>query len=47
MKEKAQGQQYLTPEEEKALISFLLLMSDLGQPVRIKYIPSLAFSLAR
>jgi hypothetical protein len=47
MKEKAQGQQYLTPEEEKALVSFLLLMSDLGHPVRIKYIPSLAFSVAR
>ena len=47
MKEKAQGQQYLTPEEEKALATFLLLMSDLGQPVIVKYIPSLAFSLAR
>ena len=46
-KEKAQRQQYLTIEEEKALVSFLLLMSDLGQPVRIKYIPSLAFSVAR
>jgi hypothetical protein len=45
--EKAQRQQYLTIEEEKALVSFLLLMSDLGQPVRIKYIPSLAFSVAR
>ncbi|KAL6169814.1 hypothetical protein ACJQWK_04809 [Exserohilum turcicum] len=47
MKEKAQGQQYLTPDEEKALVEYLLLMSELGQPVRIKYIPSLAFSLAR
>jgi hypothetical protein len=45
--EKAQRQQYLTIEEEKSLVSFLLLMSDLGQPVRIKYIPSLAFSVAR
>jgi len=45
--EKAQRQQYLTVEEEKALVTFLLLMSSLGQPVRIKYIPSLAFSLAR
>ena len=45
LEEKAQRQQYLTPEEEKALVAFLLLMSDLGQPVRIKYIPSLAFSL--
>ena len=47
IEEKAQRQQYLTSEEEKALVAFLLLMSDLGQPVRIKYIPSLAFSLAR
>ena len=28
--EKAQRQQYLTPSEEKALITFLLRMSDLG-----------------
>lgn len=47
MKEKARGQQYLTLEEEKALVTFLLLMSDLGQFVRVKYIPSLAFSVAR
>ena len=44
--EKAQCQQYLTVEEEKALVTFLLMKSSLGQPVRIKYIPSLAFSLA-
>jgi hypothetical protein len=45
--EKARRQQYLTPEEEKDLVTFLLLISDLGKPVRIKYIPSLAFSVAR
>jgi hypothetical protein len=39
IKEKARGQQYLTVEEEKALIAFLSLMSSFGQPVRIKYIP--------
>ena len=39
--------QWLTPPEEKALIKFLLYMADLGQPVRIKYIGSLAFSIAR
>ncbi|OCK73999.1 hypothetical protein K432DRAFT_311592, partial [Lepidopterella palustris CBS 459.81] len=38
--------QYLTPKEEKALTNFLLLISYLGRPVRVKYIPSLAFSLA-
>ncbi|KAF2818130.1 hypothetical protein CC86DRAFT_337534, partial [Ophiobolus disseminans] len=44
---KAQSQQYLTPNEEKALVKFMLLMSSLGHPVRIKFIPSLAFSIAR
>jgi hypothetical protein len=41
------GLRYLTVEEEKALVAFLLLMSSLGQPVRVKYIPTLAFSIAR
>lgn len=45
IKEKAQGQQYLTPDKEKALVEYLLLISKLRQPVQIKYIPSLAFSL--
>jgi hypothetical protein len=43
----AQRQQYLTVEEEKALVAFLLLIASFGQPVRIKYIPTLAFSIAR
>jgi hypothetical protein len=43
---KAQSQQYLTPLEEKALEKFLKLMSNLGNPVQIKFIPSLAFSIA-
>jgi hypothetical protein len=47
IEQKAQGQQYLTVEEESALVAFLLLMSSFGQPVRIKYIPALAFSIAR
>jgi hypothetical protein len=45
--EQAQSRQYLTREEEKAVVKFLLLMSSLGQPVRIKFIPSLALSVAR
>src|ERR1700755_1925078 len=45
--EKAQSQQYLTPCEEKAVVNFVLHLADLGQRVRIKYIPSLAFSVAR
>ena len=39
--EKDQGQLYLTPSEEKALEKYLKLTSDLGNPVRIKFIPSL------
>ncbi|KAF2846978.1 hypothetical protein T440DRAFT_431394, partial [Plenodomus tracheiphilus IPT5] len=45
--DKARLQQYLTVEEEKALVAFLLLMASLGQPVRMKYIPALAYSIAR
>jgi hypothetical protein len=45
--EQAQSQQYLNREEEKALVQFLLLMSNLGHPVRIKFIRFLAFSIAR
>jgi hypothetical protein len=47
IEQKAQSQQYLTPYEEDALVTFLLQMSDLGQPVRIKHIPSLAFVITR
>jgi hypothetical protein len=46
MKEKAQGQQYLTPPEEKALVAFILRMSAVGTPIRVKYIPALAFCIA-
>lgn len=42
----ARSRQYLTPEEVKALIKFVLLMSSLGHPVRIKFIRSLAFRIA-
>jgi hypothetical protein len=45
--EQAQRQQYLSREEEKALVQFLLLMSNLGYPVRIKFIRFLACSIAR
>lgn len=44
---KAQSQQYLTPPEEKALEKYTKLMADLGNPMRIKYLPSLAFCIAR
>jgi hypothetical protein len=45
--EQNERQQYLSTSEEKAIVKFLLHMSDLGQPVLIKYIPSLAFSITR
>ncbi len=45
--EKARGQQYLTLPEEKALERYLKQAADLGNPVRIKYLPSLAFIIAR
>jgi len=45
LEQKAESQQYLTLWEEKTLVKFLLQMSDFGQPVRIKFIPSLAFSV--
>jgi hypothetical protein len=44
---KAEGQLYLTPSEEKALEKYLKLIADLGNPMRIKCLPALAFSIAR
>jgi hypothetical protein len=46
-REAAQGRQYLTPDEETAVAKFLLMKSELGHPVRIKFLPSIAFSVAR
>lgn len=45
--EKAQGQQYLNPSEEKALEKYLKLIADLGNPIRIKFLSLLALSIAR
>ena len=47
MEAKAQTQQYLTPPEEKAVVEFMLRMSDFGQAVRIKHVPFIAFSATR
>jgi hypothetical protein len=41
---KAQSQQYLAPFEEKAVVQSILQMAELGTPMRIKYIPSIAFT---
>lgn len=43
---KAQSQQYLALLEEKAVVEFILQTADLGTPVRIKHIPSIAFTAA-
>ena len=40
IEEKAKGQQYLTPSEEKALVEYLLRMSNNGFPLPIKYLRS-------
>jgi hypothetical protein len=43
--EKARGQQYLRPYEKEVIVKYLLQMSDLGYPIRMKFIPSLAYSV--
>ena len=45
--EKAQGQQYLKPYEEDVVVKYLLQMSNLGQPRRMEFVPSIAFSVTR
>jgi hypothetical protein len=45
--DKTKKQQYLTLTGEKALVLYLIRLSDIGFPVPIKYIPSLAFIIAR
>ncbi|KAH8204826.1 hypothetical protein TruAng_001015 [Truncatella angustata] len=47
IEEKARGQQYLYPFEEDIIVKYLLQMSDLGHPIRMKFIPSLAFRVTR
>src|SRR5436190_24016394 len=44
--QKAESQQYRTAIEDKAVEMFLKLISDFGNPVQIKFLPSLAFSIA-
>ena len=41
--EKAAKQQYLTPQEEKALVQYVLRLSKNGYPVPVKLLRSLAF----
>jgi hypothetical protein len=43
--QKGEDQQYLTPWEEEALVKFILQMANFGYPVRLKFIPALAYRL--
>ena len=47
MRNKIQDQQYFVSKKEKILVTFLLLMFDLEQFVRVKNISSLTFNLVR
>jgi len=40
---KARDQLYLKPYEEDVVVKYLLQMSNLGQPIRMKFIPFIAF----
>lgn len=44
---KVQSQQYLKHWEEDVLVRYLLQMSDLGHPIRIKFSPAIEFSVTR
>lgn len=46
-KDKAINQQYLTPQEEKALKDELLRLARNGYPVRVKFLPAFAHMIAR
>jgi DDE superfamily endonuclease len=45
--QKAVKQQYLTPQEEKALAEYLLRMSNNGFPILVKHVPSIAVVIVR
>jgi hypothetical protein len=41
IEDKARGQQYLKPYKGDVVVKYLLQMSDLGQPIRIKFLSPL------
>jgi hypothetical protein len=45
--DKAAGQQYLTPSEEKALVEYVLRMCERGFPVPVKFLGSIAHVIKR
>ena len=46
-KAKAASQQYLTPQEEKALVEYLLQACRNGYPLPVKAVRTLAYVIAR
>jgi hypothetical protein len=47
LQDKAAKQQYLTPQEEKALLDYALRMSERGYPLPVRALHSLAQVIAR
>jgi hypothetical protein len=47
MEAKADGQRYLTSHEANAVVEVLLQQKGFGEPVRMKHMPSIAFSATR
>ena len=45
--EKAANQQYLTPQEEQALVEYVLRLADNGYPLPVKFLQSLALIIVR
>ncbi|KAK5805975.1 hypothetical protein VI817_000233 [Penicillium citrinum] len=45
--DKAANQQYLTPQEEQALVGYVLRLADNGYPVPVKFLRSLALVIVR
>jgi hypothetical protein len=43
--QESQDQQYLIPREKEALVEFIPQIANFGSPIRIKFIPTLAYRL--
>ncbi len=47
IQQRGANQQYLTPQEEKALVNYLLRMSENGYPLPVKFVRTLALVIVR
>ena len=47
IQQKGAKQQYLTPQEEKALVNYVLRMSKIGYPLPVKFVRTLALVIVR